>query len=156
MEWIKGNIPKKDGLYWVTVKVGEKLSAILLNYDSVDKCWHLTDRSYGKFHKDDIIAYMQVKIPSVYNPNNIGIKGYYYIKTINERGEISYWAKQITPINWSKVGYSTIEKAAEAAKRQRRLNRQEYPNEKRNYYVVDWDSQVVKVVAEDIVETYDL
>ena len=150
-DWIEGANPKNKGVYWVTVHSGVKYAVQLLVFDTLDKQWHSPDRSYGTFLSDNIVAYMPAEATtSPYIPGKIGSDDHFYIKEISQSGEVSYYAKQHAYIEWSKIGYQTIEKAVDAARRSRKTNSQLYPESPRNYYVVDAYSNVVKIVAEDI------
>lgn len=149
-EWNKGNCPLENGLYWITFCVAGRSYVLLADYDMSDNKWHKPDSQHGTLAKENITAYSKLKAPKPYNPDRIGFADEFYIKVVDQKDNVYYYSKQLTPINWSDVGYSSAEKAANAAKRDRRIHMQEYPLEKRNYYVVTGNNEVVKIIAEDI------
>lgn len=149
-KWIKGNKPTNEGIYWISYNHGGKTSVLLSKFDSIDNKWHLFDRQYAVIEDQYILAYTNIEIPLCYNPDKIGISGQYYVKVLDEYGNISYYSKQWAFIEWSKIGYSTAEKAYSAATRARKLDLQANPTEMKNYYVVDAYNNIIKVVAEDI------
>ena len=117
-KWEAGNIPERDGLYWITVQKDSDTS--LVTYDTPvrfqDRRWQIP-RPEG-----NITAYMELEKPAPYNPKKIGISGEFYIKVTYPDGTSSIYSKQLQPIEWSKIGYSTKEKAIAAMKRLKKLD----------------------------------
>ena len=113
-EWIKGNMPPFSGLFWVTIN--KDGSAEMLNYPLryENGKWSV----YGKgYPADRIIAWVKCNKPSSpYDENHIGYPDQYYLK-ITGNGDTRYLSKGLQSINWSKIGYSTKEKAVAAMKR---------------------------------------
>ena len=122
-EWRKGNQPGHEGLYWATVKnsrTGEaKVYERPMLYEHGE--WHLLSLHGSSFYKEDIIAYMEIKKPDVWNPNKIGFSNEFYIRVTHKNGSVSHYSKQLAPIEWSMIGYSDKGKAKRAMQRLRKL-----------------------------------
>lgn len=154
-DWIKGNEPTKSGYYWITSSVWGKLSVVLAAYCE-DKEWRLVgDKSCGirfggSLYSPGIVAYQPLEEPEPYSPDRIGYPDDYYIKIVEKNGSAHYYSKGFLSVSQTKIGYSTIDNAIRAAKRERKLNMQEYPLEPHNYYIVDGNNKLKATVAEDI------
>lgn len=147
--WIKGNQPEKKGLYWITLLKTDSRHVELAVFDNA---WHATDIPYKEIEEANVIAFVPVVKPAEYNPDRIGDPDRYYIKVQDMYGNTLYYARNQLSVNVSKRGFGDIAKAANAAKRARKRDIELYPMEKRNYYVVDGNSNVVKIIAEDILQ----
>ena len=145
--WIEGNSPDQEGTYWVTVKNGGgKAEPNRVYYQPLYYIKGQWKEPMGAvYYKENVVAYMICPVPQPYNPNKIGDAESFYIKVTRPKGIISYYSKQLHSINWSTIGYSTVEKATAAMKRLQKLELQETPNESVNciYEVVNGNGEVI-------------
>lgn len=148
--WMKGNQPEKKGFYWITLQ--EKPDFRHVELAVFDNAWHAADIPYKAIEEANILAFAPIEKPSEYNPDRIGYPDRYYVKIQDIYGNNFYYARNQLSTNVSKIGFGDIAKAANAARRTRKRDLELYPKERRNYYVVDGNSNVVKVIAEDIKE----
>ncbi len=121
-EWTKGNIPPYQGWYWVTVdEAGSiKMYDIPMRYENGE--WSLDGRRY---HADNIVAHVSCNKPKEpYNQNHIGLPDQYYIR-VKCNGLTSYLSKGFQSVKWSKIGYSTKEKAIAAMKRYKKSEQEQ-------------------------------
>ena len=113
-EWTKGNKPYSQGLYWVTVNEAGEIKMYDEPMRYKDGIWQLNGNNY---YTDNIIAHIPCNKPlEPYNELHIGYPDQYYIRVKNN-GIISYLSKGLHSVKWSKIGYSTKEKAVAAMKR---------------------------------------
>ncbi len=140
-EWIKGNTPPFPGLYWVTVNVdGDiKMYDEPFNYMGHGE-WKWNGKNY---YASNIIACMECNKPKEpYNEKHIGYPEQYYIRIKTDRRGISYYAKGFRSVGWSKIGYSTKERAIAALKRYRR-EQQKMGYEEEEYAVVNGNGEEI-------------
>ena len=92
----------------------------------VGQVFHQKIRNTANWLRDSFHQLLRIplkcSIPLLYDPKKIGIAGEFYIKVSRPDGTVSIYSKQLAPIEWSKIGYSTKEKAAAAMKRLMKLD----------------------------------
>ena len=113
-EWTKGNTPPCKGWYWVTVdEAGSvKMYDVPMRYENGE--WIVDGH---KYHADNIIAHASCNKPKeAYNEKHIGYPDQYYIR-VKCNGLTRYLSKGFQSVKWSKIGYTTKEKAIAAMKR---------------------------------------
>ena len=114
-EWEKGNRPQNEGLFWVTVNEAGSIKM----YDEPmqykgNGIWLLNG---GNYYSSNIIAFMRCNKPSEpYSEMRIGYPDQYYLR-VTRRDGMSFLSKGFQPVSWSKIGYTTKEKAYAALRR---------------------------------------
>ena len=139
-DWIKGNKPYSEGLYWVTVnEAGQiKIYDEPMYYDNGK--WYLEGKPY---FPDNIMAHIRCNKPSEpYNELHIGYPDKFYIR-VKCNGITSYLSKGLRHVGWSKIGYSTKDKAFAAMKRYIKLE-QEQGYKESECCIVNGNGEVIK------------